>query len=82
MLIINENCPGCGLCAQVCPLKSITLAGSRAALAGECVECGLCLSACPIGALSLGQTTAPFPERTTALEAITTANRKDVKKDE
>ncbi|MBS4021365.1 MAG: 4Fe-4S binding protein [Dethiobacter sp.] len=51
-------CSGCGLCAENCPLKAITM--EEVAVIGEtCVRCGLCERICPCTALApITQSTA------------------------
>lgn len=49
---VNENCLGCGVCAEVCALEAITIVDSRATIDQElCVGCGLCADACPLEAI-------------------------------
>ncbi|RJR21317.1 MAG: 6-hydroxynicotinate reductase [Desulfobacteraceae bacterium] len=42
-----ENCAGCGLCAEVCPLGILRLEGKKIRLSEGCVECRTCSKACP-----------------------------------
>ena len=44
---IKENCPGCGACAGICPVKAIKVSSS-AVILDDCISCGLCENKCPI----------------------------------
>lgn len=52
MVIVQDNCKGCGLCIKNCPLAALTMESKRAEVADTCVECGICLRVCPFGAIS------------------------------
>lgn len=43
----NENCVGCGLCEQLCPLANIKLEQGKPVWSGECTHCMACICACP-----------------------------------
>ena len=45
----NEKCTKCGLCAQVCPMGSIS-AEDPAEVPGICIKCGACFKKCPVDA--------------------------------
>lgn len=45
----KENCINCGICAEVCPMGSISKENVRE-LTGICIKCGACSKACPVGA--------------------------------
>lgn len=61
----NENCVGCGICADVCPVSALKLGPILPIARGllvkdsikiqdsKCALCGLCASACPFNALDL-----------------------------
>lgn len=48
-VVINERlCKGCGICAEKCPWKAITMSEGKPIInKNECSECGTCVEACP-----------------------------------
>lgn len=54
-----ENCMGCGICADKCHIKAISLAEQKAGMNlpvinnEVCIGCGVCSHACPSGALTM-----------------------------
>lgn len=44
-----DKCSGCGLCAERCPMGSIS-ADNAAEVAGICIKCCACVKGCPTGA--------------------------------
>jgi quinol-cytochrome oxidoreductase complex cytochrome b subunit len=63
--VINENCTGCGLCAEDCHANAIVMVPAVNAprrgqknllamvIAPRCAECGICVGACPFEALEM-----------------------------
>lgn len=45
----KENCINCGICAEVCPMGSISKE-NVAELTGICIKCGACIKSCPVEA--------------------------------
>ncbi|MDD4004010.1 MAG: DUF362 domain-containing protein [Elusimicrobiaceae bacterium] len=66
--VVPEKCAGCGLCAEACPEKAISVSGRKAFIARElCIGCGECMTVCPQGAIDLDWATdiGEFSERLT-----------------
>jgi NADPH-dependent glutamate synthase beta subunit-like oxidoreductase/ActR/RegA family two-component response regulator len=58
IVIEQDLCSGCGVCAAVCPYDATRLMKSdsgRVAVIDsfKCKRCGLCVSACPVGAVTI-----------------------------
>jgi ferredoxin len=52
--IVDEGaCTSCGLCANLCPEKAITLRAVAAVNPRSCTGCGKCVAECPNQAISL-----------------------------
>jgi NADH-quinone oxidoreductase subunit F len=52
--IIEEKCPGCGLCVKACPVEAITDMGKKKPVVldqEKCIKCGACYDACNLGAV-------------------------------
>ncbi len=55
MVVVDEQeCTGCGICADACPMEAISLDSGIASVdPGSCTECGTCADECPSEAISL-----------------------------
>lgn len=54
LILVKENCIGCGICEKVCPSGSIRLENGRAVhIPGNCQTCFACVHACPQKAIGL-----------------------------
>lgn len=49
--ITSSKCIKCGLCASICPMKSIN-PDNLAEIIGICIKCCACIKKCPVGAKS------------------------------
>ena len=54
--IIDEKCPGCGLCVKECPVGAITFSGKKKPVIldeTKCTKCGACYNICRLGAVEV-----------------------------
>ncbi len=50
----DDECTGCGVCVDVCPVQALTLVDDVAHVDLEwCIGCGVCVPRCPTGAAGL-----------------------------
>jgi len=50
----SEDCNGCGVGAQVCPVSNIRMEAGRPAWSNQCINCFACLHWCPQHAITPG----------------------------
>ncbi|MFO7822163.1 MAG: EFR1 family ferrodoxin [Lentisphaeria bacterium] len=51
----DDNCDGCGVCANVCPVKDVELREGHPVWLGHCEQCFACLHWCPQEAVQYGR---------------------------
>lgn len=54
--IIDDKCPGCGLCVEVCPHGAITFVAKKKPVLLDqslCIKCGACYDVCNLGAIEV-----------------------------
>ena len=51
----TDDCTGCGICAQLCPLRNITIVGEKPVWGQECTHCMACICRCPAEAVEYGK---------------------------
>ncbi len=53
-IVNKEECTGCELCVDSCPVEAIAMADGKAVVnAEECVDCGDCVDSCPVEAITM-----------------------------
>jgi len=46
--INSEDCDGCGICVEECPVDTIVMQGEEAVIhMDDCIRCGVCHDICP-----------------------------------
>jgi NADH-quinone oxidoreductase subunit F len=54
--IIEDKCPGCGLCVKACPQEAITFVAKKKPVVldqSKCIKCGACYDICKLGAVGV-----------------------------
>ena len=49
---VNENCTGCGICREVCPVKNIEIINKKPVFSNNCESCVACIQYCPQRAIN------------------------------
>jgi len=63
--LLQENCTGCGICADVCSYEAIEMSLEMAypqSIPGACTACGECEQECPFDAIDVAKED-PSPRR-------------------
>jgi ferredoxin len=51
---VEDECIGCGACADICPVDAVQMEGDRARVDPDwCIGCGVCAVSCPTQAISI-----------------------------
>ena len=48
---VSVGCDGCGKCAELCPVKNVTLQNGKPQWGANCTRCTACINGCPHGAI-------------------------------
>ncbi|MDR0721445.1 MAG: EFR1 family ferrodoxin [Treponema sp.] len=54
---VSENCMGCKICSQVCPVKNIEIIHNKPVFKHTCEQCMACIHLCPSKAINYGNKT-------------------------
>jgi len=57
--LFRENCPGCGICYDVCEFNAIRMSREMAypePVANACTGCQTCVQECPFDAIAVEET--------------------------
>jgi NAD-dependent dihydropyrimidine dehydrogenase PreA subunit len=58
----RENCSGCGMCVEICPVGAVRMEGELPVIDGEwCIGCGVCAVPCPSSAVILSRRSDAVP---------------------
>jgi ferredoxin len=58
---VSDDCNGCGICEEVCPVSCIVMRDNRPQFSGKCEHCNGCLNWCPLKAIHFGRLKSGTP---------------------
>ena len=61
MYKVTDECDGCKVCEEVCPVSAITMSDGRPVFNGKCEHCNGCLNWCPKRAIQFGRLKPNIP---------------------
>lgn len=53
LVVHTDQCIGCGLCEELCPMNNIHIVGNKAVASDHCTMCYRCINHCPAKAITL-----------------------------
>ena len=53
----TDACTSCGLCVEICPVKTISMIDDKPKWSNKCVQCCACIHRCPVRAIEWGKIT-------------------------
>ena len=53
----TESCNGCGKCARICPVQTISMVNKKPVWGKDCVQCLACIHRCPVRGIEYGKAT-------------------------
>ena len=54
-IMVDENCIGCGICVNVCPMDNIKIEKNKSIIGNECITCLSCFHWCPKEAIYMSK---------------------------
>jgi ferredoxin len=58
---VSDECNGCGICEEVCPVSCIVMRDSRPQFSDKCEHCNGCFNWCPLKAIHFGRLKSGTP---------------------
>lgn len=57
---VDEKCTGCGQCAAICPVGSVSMKEGKPVWLDRCEQCGACMQWCPEEAIQFENRTTGY----------------------